>query len=611
VNFLSPAFLALGVAAAVPLLLHLLRRRVGTRVDFPAVRYLLRAEQENRRTMRLRNLLLMLLRVAIVLLLAVAAARPIGRMIGAGHAPAAIAILIDNSMSSGAVVEGRSMLDRFKSAALAITRDLEPTDNVWLVTADGTIAGGSPASLRDAIAAISPSNADTDLPAALRRAYGLARAASQSARAVVVFTDAQRTSWSSPVAEKGARTIIWSPRTPTPENHSIAFVEARPERWSPRGEVTLRVNGHDSLTYRLTLAGRTFARGTAAPGVDAVIHAAPPERGWLGGSVDLAPDELAADDIRYFAVWIGPAPAVHATSGAGEFVTAALDALTASSRVVGGGTIAIGPAEEIASLPALITAPADPVRVGAANRALERLGVPWRFSMRRAQAIDATLDGIGRVPVAERYDLQAQSGAIADTLGRVANAPWVVAGPRYVLVGSPLAANATGLPVQAGFVPWLSQTIADRLTGEGGQVVAATAGSWVRRPAGADQLERPDGSLVAVADSIRAPANPGVYFFVSAGRRTGAIVVNPPARESQLDRMSAAELQRLIPGAAVIEDGDAVALASPIFVAASTRSLLSTFLVAALVAMLVESLVVTLSAATARRLPGRDAAGEA
>jgi hypothetical protein len=223
--------------------------------------------------------------------------------------------------------------------------------------------------------------------------------------------------------------------------------------------------------------------------------------------------------------------------------------------------------------------------------------VPWRFSTRRAQAIDATLDGIGRVAVTERYDLQAQSGAVADTLGRIANTPWVVAGSLYVLVGSPLVASATALPVQAGFVPWLSQTIADRLTGEGGQVIAATAGAWVRKPAGVDQLERPDGSKVQIADSTRLPTVPGVFFFLSAGRRTGAIVVNPPARESQLDRMSTAELQQVIPGAAVIDDGDSARLASAVFSAASTRSLLPTFLLATLIALFGEALLV----ATRRR----------
>jgi hypothetical protein len=167
-----------------------------------------------------------------------------------------------------------------------------------------------------------------------------------------------------------------------------------------------------------------------------------------------------------------------------------------------------------------------------------------------------------------------------------------VAGSKYVLVGSPLTAPATALPVQAGFVPWLSQTISERLSGETGLVVDAAPGTWVRKPATADQLERPDGSTVAMADSLRVPVNPGVYFFVTAGRRTGAIVVNPPARESQLDRMTAAELKQIIPAASVVDDGDSMQLTSAAFSAASTRSLLPAFLAAILVALFGEALLV-------------------
>ena len=75
-SFLAPFYLLLAGAAAVPLLLHLLRRHIATRVDFPAARYLARAEQEHSRSLRLRNLLLMLLRVLLVLALTMAAARP-------------------------------------------------------------------------------------------------------------------------------------------------------------------------------------------------------------------------------------------------------------------------------------------------------------------------------------------------------------------------------------------------------------------------------------------------------------------------------------------------------------------------------------------------------
>ncbi|HRN52948.1 MAG TPA: BatA domain-containing protein, partial [Gemmatimonadaceae bacterium] len=74
-NFLTPWALLLGVAAAVPLLLHLLRRRSGERVEFPALRYLLRAEREHAREVRLRNLLLLLVRIAMVLAIAAALAR--------------------------------------------------------------------------------------------------------------------------------------------------------------------------------------------------------------------------------------------------------------------------------------------------------------------------------------------------------------------------------------------------------------------------------------------------------------------------------------------------------------------------------------------------------
>src|SRR6185312_17009785 len=104
VSFLAPLYLLLGAGVAVPLLIHLLRRRIGARIEFPAARYLARAEREHSRTLRIRNILLMLLRVLALLAIALAAARPVARWAGAGssHGPTAIAIVIDNSLSSSA-----------------------------------------------------------------------------------------------------------------------------------------------------------------------------------------------------------------------------------------------------------------------------------------------------------------------------------------------------------------------------------------------------------------------------------------------------------------------------------------------------------------------------
>src|SRR3954464_14437134 len=116
-SFLAPLFLFLGAAAAVPLLLHLLRRNVGTRVEFPAARYLQRAEQEHSRSLRIRNLLLMLLRVLLVLALAIAAAKPFVSGFGVGHGPTAIAIVLDNSLSTTAVTGGTPAFDGLRDAA--------------------------------------------------------------------------------------------------------------------------------------------------------------------------------------------------------------------------------------------------------------------------------------------------------------------------------------------------------------------------------------------------------------------------------------------------------------------------------------------------------------
>src|SRR5262249_36555983 len=157
----------------------------------------------------------------------------------------------------------------------------------------------------------------------------------------------------------------------------------------------------------------------------------------------------AADNVRPFAVWIGPAPGVDVSPGAGPFLKNAVDVLKSSQRVIDGKDIAVVGADEATTLPALIVAPNDPVKLGSANRALERLGVPWRFGPRRAgeaTARGADLDGVNATA---RYQLVAQTGAVADTLATVGQDAWIVAGGRYVIVGSPIMPDATNLPVRA------------------------------------------------------------------------------------------------------------------------------------------------------------------
>src|SRR5215208_1121759 len=615
-SFLAPLWLALAGAAAVPLLIHLLRRRIGVRVEFPAARYLARAEREHSRRLRLRNLLLMVVRVLAVLCVALAAARPVARLAGAGHAPTALAIVLDNSLSTAAVVNGRPVLDRLKAAALAALADATGEDRVWLVTADGRVGGGSVATVRAMIERTEPLAGAGRLGDAVTRAASLARSAGLGGLQVAVLTDGQASTWQRSVAVGDVHVSVYSADSAPPENHAVVAATARPGHWTPRGAVATRLLGRgDSVAYRILIAGRTLARGIApAPrdtlSSDLLVSAAPPERGWVAGSVELAPDELRGDDVRHFALWVGPAPSLAVADDAGPFVLGAVDALVQSGRATraagpgGSGVVSVGPADRVTRLPALLAPPADPVRLGAANRALERLGVPWRFGApRRGETAVRSTDSSGAdaggalhardVAASLRYVLVPSGAGASDTLAAAGREPWIVGGAGYVLVASPLDVSATTFPIRAAFVPWVAEVLTQRLASDAGAVVAAAPGGLVERLSDADALE-PAGSVERIPiaeDRFAAPARPGVYFFVRGTRRAGALVVNPEPEESLLARLDRRELARRFEGQQVAVFGDVAAWHDALFTTAARRPLLLPFLIGALVALLVESLL--------------------
>ncbi len=604
-QFLAPLWLALAGAAAVPLLLHLLRRRIGARVEFPAARYLARAEQEHSAKLRLRNWLLMALRVLALLLVALAAARPVADVRTAAHAPTAIAVVLDNSLSTTAVAGGRPVLDALRAEAARVLDAASATDRVWLVTADQQVAGGSPAAVRAALARVAPLAGGGDLPGAVARAAALAQGAGAGAPAVVVVTDAQATAWPRAADVGAARTALVRAGGAAPRNRAVVDAAARPVRWSPGGEAWARLASRDSVTWRVLLrdsAGRDVAsaRGTAGPDGEVRVVMRPGAAGWLAGTVSIEPDELRGDDVRHFAVLAGAPPAVRADPSAGPFVATALAALRQAGRVregAGADAVAITEPGFAARTPLLLVAPADPARLGAANQALARLGVPWRFGAPSGPT-RARLEGLAGadsaidVAVARRWRLVPQGSAPADTLARAGGEPWVVAGPGYVLVASALDPAATELPLRAAFAPWLGALIAQRLQ-EGGAVQRAAPGAaGVAAPAGADALRAPDGAHLPVTGrTISAPPRPGVYLWLRNGAPAGALVVDPEAEESRLERLDAGALRARVRGQQVTVAGDGAQAAGEVFGGGGRRPVGGVLLAAALAALAAEALI--------------------
>ncbi|GAB1344948.1 BatA domain-containing protein [Gemmatimonas sp.] len=629
--FLAPAFLALGLLAGVPLLVHLLRRRVGRVLDFPAVRYLERMEQEHSRDLKLRNRLLLILRLIAVLALALAAARPIANLLGVGHAPISVALVMDNSLSTGVVQNGRMLFDSLRADAKRVVGELTSDDRAWIVTADGRVIGGTPADLQAGLEALQPLGGRGDLAAATRRAVGLARSGAPRTPVVAIVSDGQRSSFRADSVVNAAEVPVVMLRRGAAISGNRAVLQATPEpvRWTPGGTVTLAVTAPDSAAWRLTLDGRTVARGTApAATLDAPTRVtqklASASNGWLRGSVELEADALRADDTRWFAVRVAPPPTVNVRAEGGPFLGAALGTLVDEGRLARGSAgdaraVTVGAADAVGTrLPVLLTAPRDPIAVGEANRQLERLGIPWRFgAIARSQVLarvpsrggasdtaSVSAKAFDGTPVRTRYPLVYSPGGggaapkqTPDTIATAGGAPWVVAGDGYVLVGSPIDPEATDLPLDAAFVPWLLEALARRL-GDDGRLIEAAPGQVVSGLRDVTGLEAPDGKLSPLAgDRLTVPAQAGVYFLRRADTRVGALVVNGEASESDIATVAAdsssaaAVLASLVNGRDVVTANDAPRWQEAVFSRAAGQALLLPLVALALAALLAEAYV--------------------
>src|SRR5499433_3703984 len=131
-SFLSPVFLAGAAAAAIPIVLHLLKREPEARVQFAAVKLLKKAPVEHTQRRHLRELILLALRVAALVLLALAFARPFFASGAASTTTGVVVVALDTSYSMSA--PGR--FERAKQLARDAVARAPAGDLVGVVTFD-------------------------------------------------------------------------------------------------------------------------------------------------------------------------------------------------------------------------------------------------------------------------------------------------------------------------------------------------------------------------------------------------------------------------------------------------------------------------------------------
>lgn len=549
ISFLHPWVLAGLLAAGVPILLHLIQRRQPPIVVFPAVRYLVDTTREHQKRLKLRNWLLLLIRTLLIVFLVLAAAGPTAPIKGApGHSPAAMVLVLDNSLSSGVVVNGTSRLSTFRDAARDILDRSTPEDRLWVMLADGLPRRGDKVALTRLIDSAEATPARLDLGNAIRDAQAVL-ATQDLPGEIVVISDLQASAVSA--ADVSRPLLVLRPDGPISRNLGVAAIDPGPQPWSLAGSrVTVSVTGDTALSIPVSirLGDRPPRQALASVGLPTSTALAGPASGWWSVRADLDPDELLGDNERIGVVRIAPVAQVSWTDDL-KYLGAAAQVLLSNGRIGRGTEVTLG---RLGPSFSVVEPPADPAELGAVNRTLEQRGVGWRFG-RLVTASASTDSGIlvGRERIEQRYTLEPIGSGRTGVMATVSGAPWIVRGAGIVLLGSRIDPAWTGLPLSAAFMPFVDALLNRVSRGE-----ITLAGGFplepVNLPDQVTEVRLGERSWRAEGGAPFRPGESGIHFLLSGQDTVGALAVNFDPRESNLARASDAAVEDLWHGATIV-----------------------------------------------------------
>ncbi|MCO8123256.1 VWA domain-containing protein [Stieleria sp. TO1_6] len=338
-SFLNPLAILIGaVGLSLPLVVHWLTKPRPTPLPLSTIWFVHEAIRQRRSRHRLRDLLVLLLRMLAIALIALAIARPMMRrdvVIDTSNSQINVArvLIVDVSQSMAAGRGGRQPLERARSIAdKYISSDQDLVVGVVFAAARPEVVfqqlSSNFSALRQSIRNVATLPQSADAMAAINQAaVWLGETDDQMKRELVVISDFQRSDWGAvrfDALPSDTKIQLESVALTGPDNLAVLAVRT-PDRISAGEPFQCEVElGNFSalerpIRCRLKLGqlNKTIEK-TLPPGQSTVTF--PVEiasTGWQSGSVELdsAADDLPADDIRPLAIEVSPAAKVILLSG--------------------------------------------------------------------------------------------------------------------------------------------------------------------------------------------------------------------------------------------------------------------------------------------------------
>ncbi len=331
--FLNPLMLFGSLAISIPIIIHLLNKRKFDHVQWAAMRFLQISIEQNQRRLQIEDLLLLLLRCAMIVLLALALARPalnsaaVGGLFGGSSVNAVI--VIDNSYSMGASDGVNSRFDQAKQAAEQVLELLPTGSSTAVVLASDSPDNPIPEPtydlnlVRGVIHDAKLSGRGTDLYSSLKHAVDILLAKPAVRREVYFVTDAQASGFRQfenirkllDDNKDEIKTTLILTKNKLEQNIGVTSLKqsaglcvvGQPVRFDVQVKNFAQVETHD-VRVTLTVDGGTPVDETTidviAPGGvrSLTMFAKMKDAGTHAVSANLAPDRLPTDDSRAVAV---------------------------------------------------------------------------------------------------------------------------------------------------------------------------------------------------------------------------------------------------------------------------------------------------------------------
>lgn len=330
-------------ALAIPVFIHLLTRRTPVRILFPTLRFLKGAKANQSRLFRIRHILLLLLRTALLALVLGAFLRPTYQA-GAlsdtedtrGHN--ATIIVVDTSLSMGFTGDGGGFggagvtpFARGQAAAERIIDELGNDDRANLIFASSFPTASFEGNIEEQVvgrcrfqlkrdlqnAQVGVERADVDaaIAMAVKQLEEVKPAKDRVQREIHFISDFQRTNWAAvnySAIPEDVKTVFVSVGAESTDNTSIAEVQVKPPypAVGESVELTCKVANYGmesrEIPLELTFDGQRISTRTltVAPGMTASVsfRLKPNRVGIYEGSLTIPDDAMNIDNTRFFAL---------------------------------------------------------------------------------------------------------------------------------------------------------------------------------------------------------------------------------------------------------------------------------------------------------------------